>query len=187
MGCCTVGVKNKCLHATLFVFISFIRNCHIFCNLSAYKILHSWLQLFAKKLKDIYIYRGYKFTLAVMLFCTEPKIFALQKLQCVCVCVCVDLYIFRFVTMQNVRNLHSDTCWLTFARLSVGTDCVLCMIFAGICTVRFNTTYSILPHSVFVCVRTILTRQNHYFPLQHSLITVQNGCTLCTLWGANRN
>jgi hypothetical protein len=119
-----------------------------------------------------------------MLFYTEPKIFALQKLQCVFVYLCI----FRSVTTQNVRNLHSDTSWCTFARLTVGTNCVLCMIFAGICTVRFNTRYSILPpppththtrtrtraraHTVYSCVcvcRMILTRQNHYFPLQHPL------------------
>ena len=97
-------------------------------------------------------YIGYKCTLAVTLFYTEPKIFAVQKLQC----VFVYLYIFRSVTKQNVMNLLSDTSWCTFARLSVGTDCVLCVIFDGICAARFSTRYSVLPHTVYsgacVCV-----------------------------------
>jgi hypothetical protein len=51
-GRCTVK-KNVCT-LPLFVFISsFLRNCNIFCDLFAYKIWYSWLQLFAKKLKDI--------------------------------------------------------------------------------------------------------------------------------------
>ena len=93
-------------------------------------------------------YIGYKFTLAVTLFYTEPKIFAVQKLQC----VFVYLYIFRYVTTQNEMNLHSDTSWCTFARLSVCTDCVLCVIFDGICAARFNIRYSILPNTVYSCV-----------------------------------
>jgi hypothetical protein len=146
MGCCTVGVKKQ-MFARYPCLCSF--HLHVIViYFVIYLLIRFGIPGSSCLPRNWKIYIGYKFTLAVMLFYTEPKIFALQKLQC----VFVDLYIFRFVTMLSVRNLHSDTCWLTFARLCVGTDYVLCMIFAGICTVRLNTRYSIWPHTVYSCV-----------------------------------